>query len=61
LKEVTAQTGWQNFQAADFQRLKNQFGVTWVILSRTRDPKDDDALGMTCLYQNRDFQVCRLY
>jgi hypothetical protein len=61
LKEVTAQTGWQNFQAADFQRLKNHFGVTWVILSRTRDPKDGDALGMTCLYQNRDLQVCRLY
>ena len=31
LKEVTAQNGWQNFQPADFERLKKDFGVTWVV------------------------------
>jgi len=65
LKEVKAQTGWQNFQPADFQRLKSEFGVSWVILSRpdaeyaaTQDPAQ---LGMTCPYQNAQLKVCRLY
>jgi hypothetical protein len=66
LKEVTAQSDWQNFQLADFQRLKNEFGVTWVILQRSpsrEDAKEEDvpALGMTCPYQNRQLRVCRLY
>jgi hypothetical protein len=62
LKEVTAQTGWQNFHAADFQRLKNEFGVGWVILSRTQNQANDEAaLGLICLYQNQQLSVCRLY
>jgi hypothetical protein len=60
LTEVNAQSGWQSFRAADFQRLKNEFGVTWIVLSR---PNDDGQgfPGMTCPYQNRQLQVCRLY
>ena len=63
LKEVNAQTGWQNFQPADFQRLENDFGVTWVILSRPAgsDANHNAAPGMTCPYQHRQLQVCRLY
>jgi len=34
LKEVTALDGWQHFQPQDFERLKNEFGVDWVVLSR---------------------------
>jgi hypothetical protein len=62
LKEVTALNGWRNFQPADFERLKNDFGVTWVVLSRAdvqftvADPKD-----MSCPYANREVKVCRLY
>jgi dolichyl-phosphate-mannose-protein mannosyltransferase/uncharacterized protein DUF6798 len=65
LKEVTAQTGWQNFQAADFQRLKNEFGVSWVILSRLdaeyATAQGSAQLGITCPYQNAQLKVCRLY
>ncbi|SPF39653.1 conserved membrane hypothetical protein [Candidatus Sulfotelmatobacter kueseliae] len=63
VKEVAAQTGWRNFQAADFQRLKNEFGVTWVILSRVDAASDPQNLpaGMTCPYQNQQVRVCRLY
>ena len=70
LKEVTAQRGWENFQAADFQRLKAEFGVTWVIVSRPdarhSNPASDaaqvqSAMGMTCPYQNHQLEVCRLY
>ena len=60
LKEVTAQTGWQNFQPSDFQRLKQDFGVTWVILS-TAAPSNQDEQVMTCPYRNRQVAVCRLY
>ncbi len=62
LTEVQAQTGWEEFQAADFQRLKNEFGVTWVILSRHRSEANQDATqSMTCPYQNQQLRVCRLY
>jgi hypothetical protein len=60
LKEVTAQSGWRDFQAADFQRLKQEFGVTWVILSSTA-PADESRQFMTCPYRNVQLQVCHLY
>jgi hypothetical protein len=53
-KEVEAQTGWRNFQAADFERLKSLFGVNWVVL--TQPP----VAGMSCPYRKRDIFVCRL-
>jgi hypothetical protein len=56
LKEVNAQSGWQSFHAADFERLKNDFGVTWVVLSAR-----DAPAGMTCPYQHQQLRVCRLY
>jgi hypothetical protein len=63
LKEVNAQTGWQNFQPSDFQRLKNDFGVTWIVLARPQYNPAGQAPepGMICPYQNAELQVCRLY
>ena len=65
LKEVNAQSAWQNFQPADFQRLKTEFGVTWVILwhpaENSSQANHDAASGMICPYQNSQLQVCRLY
>jgi hypothetical protein len=66
LEEVNAQSGWQNFQAADFQRLKKEFGVTWVIISRhdasqAHPDKDQPTSPMTCPYENDQLEVCRLY
>ncbi len=64
LKEVTAQSNWKRFQAADFQRLKQDFGVTWVVLShpdRTFAEQMEASRVMTCPYSNAQLQVCRLY
>jgi hypothetical protein len=62
LSEVQAQTGWEKFHSADFQRLKSQFGVTWVVISRgNSDANEDAARSMTCPYQNQLLDVCRLY
>lgn len=54
LTEVTAQTNWAKFQAADFQRLKAEFGVDWLVLVRPGVP------GLSCPYQNRLVMVCRV-
>jgi hypothetical protein len=61
LQEVTALNGWRTFQGSDFERLKGDFGVDWVVLSRAdaefvaeRPPE------MTCPYANEDVKVCRL-
>lgn len=53
-REVGAQEGWQHFQSADFQRLRNEFGVNWVILERP------GVNGLTCPYENRALLVCRI-
>jgi hypothetical protein len=58
LKEVTAQAGFQNFQAADFDRLKRDFGVTWVVVS---NPQYHSSEAMTCPHENQGLRVCRLY
>src|SRR2546426_948270 len=54
LEEVTAQEEWRHFQAADFQRLKNRFGVDWVVLEGNAAP------GMDCPYHNELLRVCRI-
>jgi len=59
LQEATAQSGWKNFQAADFQRLKNEFGVNWVIVAPSAFPGAPAV--MKCPYSNRQLEVCRLY
>lgn len=68
LKEVTAEAGWHNFQIADFQRLRRDFGVDWIILSRAdllvssgEISNPQDLAGMTCPYRNQQVFVCRLY
>jgi hypothetical protein len=52
-KEVASQAGWKDFQTADFQRLKNVFGVNWVVLTQP-------SAGMRCPYRNQEVSVCRL-
>lgn len=65
LKEVTAQDGWRNFGPEDFQRLRRDFGVNWIILSSADKMGEDEPLpsgaGISCPYQNHQLRVCRLY
>jgi len=63
LKEVSALNGWRSFQPADFNRLKKDFGVTWVILSdrdQEKALKEQSDL-MMCPYHRGLLKVCRLY
>jgi len=61
LREVSALNGWRTFRATDFQRLKNDFGVTWFVLSRA-DAEFSNAQPspVICPYANDDVRVCRL-
>ncbi len=61
LREVTALRGWRKFEPQDFERLKKEFGVNWIVLSR-EDAQflNPDRATMICSYANEDVKVCRL-
>jgi hypothetical protein len=54
MSQVQAQTGIDQFQRRDFDRLERQYGVTWAVL---RQPGHAD---LDCPYQNTAVKVCRL-
>ena len=61
LKEVTALNGWRTFRAADFERLKNNFGVTWFVLSAAdTEFSNSQPDAIVCPYANDEVKVCRL-
>jgi hypothetical protein len=54
LEQVRAAQGWQNFGAADFARLKQTYGVRWVVLDHP------PPAGLRCPYHKGKLSVCRL-
>jgi len=52
--QVNALNGWKEFQASDFSRLRQQFGVNWALLEQP------GMAGFDCPFQNRTLQVCRI-
>ena len=52
--QVQAQTPWKSFQLEDFFRLKNKYGVSWVVVQQP------GVSGIDCAYQNSAVRVCRL-
>ena len=53
-REVEAQTGWEHFRLADFERLKKEFGVDWVLVSHPA------PAGLDCRWHIPSLSVCRL-
>jgi hypothetical protein len=53
-RQVKAQKGWSHFQVADFERLKTEFGVNWVLVSNPQ------PLNMNCPWHNASLTVCRV-
>ena len=53
-EQQAALAGWSHFQRADFERLKAQFGVNWVLVS---NPATD---GLDCQWHNASIAVCRI-
>jgi hypothetical protein len=52
--QVQAQTPWKSFRAEDFLRLKNKYGVSWVVVQQP------GVAGLDCSYQNSAVRVCRI-
>jgi hypothetical protein len=53
-RQVAAQEGWSRFQLADFERLKAEFGVNWVLVSYPQ------PAGLACEWHNDLLTVCRV-
>jgi hypothetical protein len=53
-EQVRSLDGWQNFKPADFERLRHDYGVSWVIVRYSADAT------LKCPYQNPPVLVCRL-
>jgi hypothetical protein len=54
LAQVQAASGWKHFGTADFEKLKQTYGVTWVVLQQP------GVAGMDCPYENNAVVVCRV-
>lgn len=52
LEQVQAQSGWKDLQLEDFQRLRKEYGVTWLAF-QTPGPA-----GLDCPYRNAEVLVC---
>jgi len=53
-REVDAQAGWVNFKLKDFERLKTEFGVDWVLVSYPQ------PAGLDCQWHNGTLAACRI-
>ena len=53
-EQVQAQTPWKKFGLEDFRRLKQKYGVGWVVVQQP------GIAGLHCAYQNSAVQVCAL-
>ena len=54
LEQTTDEKGWSTFRQSDFRRLKNKYGVSWVLLERPA------VEGLMCPYENKSVLVCRI-
>jgi hypothetical protein len=53
-EQFQAEKNWKKFDATDFGRLRQRYGVDWVLLQAPGVP------GLTCPYQNPAVLVCRV-
>ena len=54
LEQVEDQKNWKQFGKADFERLRQKYGVSWVVVEQPA------PAGMECPYQNAAVRVCRV-
>jgi len=53
-RQVKATEGWRKFQSADFNRLRAEYGVDWIVTAKPY------LGGLECPYKNKEIFVCRL-
>ena len=52
--QQVAQARWTHFQLADFERLKKQFGVDWVLVAYPQ------PAGLICRWHNDTLTACQI-
>jgi hypothetical protein len=58
-EQIADQKNWQRFTPEDFARLRQKYGVSWVVLEQHDGPENGPA-AMQCPYQNSAVRVCRI-
>jgi hypothetical protein len=53
-EQFQAQRNWKNFDLSDFERLRQKYGVDWVVLQAP------GIAGLSCTYENSAVKVCPL-
>jgi hypothetical protein len=53
-EQVQDQKDWKQFQPEDFERLRQKYGVSWVVV------QPPGPAGLDCPYENSAVRVCRL-
>jgi len=59
-QQMQAQVGWENFQATDFERLRRDWGVTWIVLDQPAAANRPGAPNLDCPYAKGPLRVCRV-
>jgi hypothetical protein len=54
VRQFDAQKNWKHFELQDFERLKSDYGVNWIIVQQPGVP------GLVCPYQNSQVLVCQV-
>jgi hypothetical protein len=54
LEQVDDQKNWKQFHKEDFERLRQKYGVNWVVVQQPGPP------GLECPYENAAVRVCRV-
>jgi hypothetical protein len=54
VNQVAAEEGWRNFKLADFERLKTEFGVDWVLVASPQPS------GLACRWHSHALAVCQI-
>lgn len=58
-RQVTALAGWHSFRSPDFERLKQEFGVDWVVWDALRRDGLPPA-NLNCPYTDQGISVCQI-
>ena len=57
-EQVKAREGWKDFRSEDFQRLKRDFGVNWIVVENRGAA--NPAAGLDCPHRNGTVSVCKI-
>jgi hypothetical protein len=54
LEQFEDQKNWKQFQKEDFERLRQKYGVSWIVVEQP------GLTGLECPYENSAVRVCKI-